>query len=58
MQVRSTLEGLMSDKQGEIVVLQQELGEVTVARDKATRDAEEAKDLWEAEVRGCGVGVA
>ena len=57
-QVRSTLEGLVSGKQEEILALQQELAQVKVSCDKATREAQETRGLWEAEVRGCGVGVA
>ena len=47
----------MSSKQEEVVALQQELGQVKVACDKASREAQETRGLWEAEVRGCGVGM-
>lgn len=58
MQVRSTLETLVSGKQEELIALQQELGQVKIACDRASREAQETRGLWEAEVRRCGVGVA
>jgi len=42
----------MSAKQDELVKLQDDLGKVTSVKDNATREAEELKNLWEAEVRG------
>ena len=41
----------MSSKQEEVLALQQELVQVKVAQEKASREAQETRGLWEAEVR-------
>ena len=42
----------MSEKQDELVKLQDDLVKTISVRDSSTREAEELKNLWEAEVRG------
>lgn len=44
----------MSAKQEETMHLQHQLDQTNVAHDKAAREAQETRGLWEAEVRGCG----
>ena len=56
LQMRKALEGVMSEKQDELVRLQNDLLQTTNIRDKASREAEELRNLWEAEVRGRGKG--
>ncbi len=51
MQVRATLESLVSTKQGEVVVLQRELEREKAGHEKAAREAQETRALWEAEVK-------
>ena len=46
----------MSAKQEELLRMQQELQQLKAAHNKATIEAKEVRNLWEAEVRisGCG----
>ena len=44
----------MSTKQEEMLKLQHEVDQMTAAHRKASREAQETRGLWEAEVSGCG----
>ncbi len=48
--MRGTLEGLVSAKQEETMRLQHQLDKTTAAHDRAVREAQESRALWEAEV--------
>ncbi len=50
IQVRKAVGGVLSEKQDEIVRLEDELSKTTSTRNSACKEAEELRNLWEAEV--------
>lgn len=51
--MRGTLEGVVSEQQGEIIRLTNDLGHTKDERDKSLREAQQARNLWESEVFVC-----
>lgn len=51
LQIRSSLEATASQLKEEVVVVQEELEKTKTALERAEREAEEARGLWETEVK-------